>query len=83
MDYDLSRLAALGRKRKRLLDQIEEVRREITPEILAAHNADVEQKTIVELSHYTRDTIRQICLTPEQREAEREKRRLRTRKAAH
>jgi hypothetical protein len=81
VDYDLTRLTQLGRRRKRLLDQLEELRKEITPEILAAHAADVEQKTIAELSHYTRDTVRQICLSPEQRQAEREKRRERTRKA--
>lgn len=81
VDYDLTRLTALGRRRKRLLDQLEELRKEMTPEILAAHAADVEQKTIADLSHYTRDTIRQVCLTPAQREAEREKRRARTRKA--
>lgn len=81
MDYDLTRLATLGRKRKRLLDQIEELRKEITPEILAANTAKVEQKTIAEVSHYTRDTIRQICLDPEQREEERKRRRDRTRKA--
>jgi hypothetical protein len=81
VDYDLTRLTQLGRRRKRLLDQIEELRREITPEILAAHAANVGQKTIAEVSHYTRDTVRQICLTPEQRQAEREARWQRTRKS--
>lgn len=81
MDYDLTRLTQLGRKRKRLLDQVDDVRDELIPEIVAADQAGVPQKTLVELTHYTRDTIRQICLTPEQREHERELRRQRTRKA--
>lgn len=81
MDYDLTHLAQLGRKRKRLLDQLDEVSRELEPEILAANAANVGQKTIAELTHYTRDSVRQKCLPPEQREAEREARRLRTRKA--
>lgn len=81
MEPDLNRLTQLGRKRKRLLDQVEEVREQITPEIIAADQAGVPQKTIAELTHYTRDTIRQMCLTPEQREHERELRRQRTRKA--
>lgn len=81
MDYDLTQLTHLGRKRKRLLDQVDGIRDELIPEILAADQAGVPQKTIAELTHYTRDTIRQLCLTPEQREHERELRRQRTRKS--
>ena len=81
MDHDLTQLTQLGRRRKRLLDQLEELRQEITPKILAANAAGTEQKTIAEVTHYTRDTIRQVCLSPEQREAERQRRRERTRKA--
>lgn len=82
VDYDLTRLTQLGRKRKRLLDQLEDVRKELLPEIVAADQAEVAQKTIAEVTHYTRDSIRQMCLTPEQREHERELRRQRTRKGA-
>lgn len=70
----------MGRKRKRLLDQLEALRREMLPEILAAHNAEVPQTTIVEASNYTRDMVRQMCLPPEKAQAEKEKRRRRTRK---
>lgn len=82
MSYDLAQLTQLGRKRKRLLDQLEDLRREITPEIEAANAAGIEQKTIADLTHYTRETIRQACLSPEQREGERQRRRDRTRKAS-
>lgn len=81
MDYDLSRLTALGRKRKRLLDQLDALRREMAPEIQAARSGGVKQKTVEEVSHYTRDMIRQMCLPPEKREAEAKRRRARTRKA--
>ncbi len=75
MTHDLSRLQALGRKRKKLLDQLEELRPAITAEVLAANAADVPQTDIVKASHYTRDWVRQLCMTDEQREQARLKRR--------
>ncbi|MCG5464274.1 hypothetical protein MED01_002440 [Micromonospora sp. MED01] len=74
MDYDLSRLQQLGRKRKKLLDQLEELRPAITAEVLAAHDAGVKQATIVQASHYTRDWVRQLTMTAEQREAAKQRR---------
>ncbi|MDG4791777.1 hypothetical protein O7626_38840 [Micromonospora sp. WMMD1102] len=70
----------LGRKRKQLLDQLEKLRQEILPEIQAANAAGVQQGKIAEVSHYTRDMIREMCLPPDKAEAEREKRRQRTRR---
>lgn len=70
----------MGRKRKRLLDQLAALRAEMLPVIREAHAAQVEQKEIAEVAHYTRDAIRQMCLPPEKAEAERERRRKRTRK---
>lgn len=64
MTYDLSRLRQLGRKRKKLLDQLEELRPAITAEVLAAHNAGARQHEIVKASHYTRDWVRQLCRKP-------------------
>lgn len=81
MPYDPTRLAKLGRQRKKLLDQLEDLRAQITPEVVAAELSGLTQKEIAALTHYTRETIRQMCLTPEQREHERELRRQRTRKA--
>lgn len=75
MDYDLSRLQQLGRKRKKLLDQLEELRPAITAEVIAAAQADVAQTEIVKASHYTRDWVRQMCMTDEQRAELRQKRR--------
>ncbi len=80
MTYDLKQLRDLGKRRKKLLDQIEALRPEIEAEVVLANAAGVEQKEIAGAAHYTRETIRQMCLTPEQREAEREARRSRTRK---
>lgn len=82
MTYDRSRLAKLGRQRKKLLDQLDELRDLLTPEVIAAELAEVPQKEIAELTYYTRETIRRMCLTPEQREEEDERRRQRTRKSA-
>lgn len=75
MTYDLARLTQLGRRRKRLLDQLEELRPEITAEVLAANAADVPQTDIVKASHYTRDWVRQLCMTDQQQEQTRQKRR--------
>ncbi len=81
MTHDLTRIRQLGKQRKRLLDQLEQIREQLVPEVNQAAASGVEQKTLAELTHYTRETIRQMCLTPEQKEAEAEKRRARTRKA--
>lgn len=78
MAYNLARLQQLGRKRKRLLDQLEELRPDITAEVLAAHQAGVKQRDLVDASHYTRDWVRQLCMSPEQREAARNRRRKQT-----
>lgn len=75
MTHDLSRLQQLGRKRKRLLDQLEELRPAITAEVIAAAQDDVPQTDIVKASHYTRDWVRQMCMTDEQRNELRQKRR--------
>jgi hypothetical protein len=80
MAYDTARLEELGRRFKELRAQLDEVRTELTPEIAAAFaSGEFEQKTIADLSGYTRETVRVICLTPEQREAEKNRRRNRTR----
>jgi len=75
MTHDLSRLQQLGRKRKKLLDQLEDLRPAITAEVIAAAQADVPQTDIVKASHYTRDWVRQMCMTDEQRNELRQKRR--------
>lgn len=75
MTYDATRLAELGRQHKRLRAQIEEVRAKLGPEILAAHLAEVQQVEIVELTGYTRESVRQICMSDEEREAIKAKRR--------
>ena len=80
MTYDPVNLAQLGAERIALVARLEQVQHELAPEIIAADAAEVPQVKICELTGYTRETVRQICLTPEQREAEREKRRQRTRK---
>lgn len=79
--YNPAKLARLGAERIALVAQLEKLQTELKPEIIAADAAEVPQVDICELTGYTRETVRQICLTPEQREAEREKRRQRTRKA--
>lgn len=82
MAYDTKRLAELGRKHRKLKADLETLREQMAPEIIAANLAGVQQKDIADLSDYTRESIRQICLTDEQRESERERRRKRTTKDA-
>jgi hypothetical protein len=79
MDYDPTNLQRLGREHKRRRDALAEVREKLAPEIRAAHDAGVPQHEIAAWAGYTREVIRQICLTDEQREQEKEKRRQRTR----
>lgn len=61
VDYDTERLAALGRKRRKLNADLADNRREIIPEVIAAVRAHVPQARIVELSGYTREQVRRIC----------------------
>jgi hypothetical protein len=80
MAYDAKRLAELGRRNRKLKTDAEKLRAEIVPEIIAANLAGVLQKHIAELSGYTRESIRQICMTDEERTAELQKRRTRVSK---
>lgn len=75
MDYDLTQLTKLGRENKRLKAKQEELRPDLETEIRAAAAAGVEQVTLIELSGYTRNTVRLASLPPDKREAERAKRR--------
>jgi hypothetical protein len=82
MTYDTSQLERLGKDYQRKRDAFEKARDLVADEIVAAAAAGVPQRDIVHLTGYTREAIRQLCLTPEQREAEKEKRRTRTRQPA-
>jgi hypothetical protein len=59
--FDTERLAALGRRRRKLNSDLADNRDEIIPEVLAAVRARVPQARIVELSGYTREQIRRLC----------------------
>ena len=73
--YDEARLTNLGQEHKRLRAELEKVRQQLAPEILAASLAEVPQVRIVELTGYTRESVRQICMSDEDREAVKAKRR--------
>lgn len=75
MDYDLTNLTKLGKENKRLKAKQEELRPELEAEIRGAAAAGVEQVTLIELSGYTRNTVRLASLPPDKREAERARRR--------
>lgn len=59
-EYDLTRLAELGRKYERERAAAEKTRALLVPEIVAAAAADVPQVDIVKASRLTRERIRQI-----------------------
>jgi hypothetical protein len=67
MTHDTTRLAQLGRKHKRLRAELAELRPELAEEIRAAHAAKVPQVELVDITGYTRDQIRQICLPPDRK----------------
>jgi hypothetical protein len=72
-------LDRLSRDHLRKKKAYEEARDRLAEAIPAAAAAGIRQVKIVEITTYTREAVRQMCMTPEQREAEREKRRERTR----
>lgn len=74
-EHDTTRLQELGKKRQRLMGQVHELDRELDPEIYAAAQAGVPQVDIVRWTSMARESIRLKSMTPEQREAERQKRR--------
>jgi hypothetical protein len=79
--FDRAELAKLGRDYRRHRDAMTRVRADMTPHIRSAAEAGYGQQEIVQLTGLTREVIRQECLSDEQREAEREARRARTRKS--
>lgn len=68
-------LATLGAKFKRLRAQLDEVKPQLDDAIRAAAAADVPQVEIVAATGYTREMIRQVCMTDEERAALKAKRR--------
>ncbi len=79
-DKLIAELAQLGGEHEQLTKQLEAVRTLLRPLIIKADQAGIPQVDIVDLTGYTRETVRKICLPPGQAEAEQEKRRARRRK---
>jgi predicted mannosyl-3-phosphoglycerate phosphatase (HAD superfamily) len=74
-EHDTSHLQELGKRRQKLAAQLEALDEELAPEVFAAAQAGVPQVQIIEWTGMARESIRLKSMTPEQREAEREKRR--------
>jgi hypothetical protein len=74
-EHDTTRLQELGRRRRKLEAQLAELDAELTPEVFAAAQAGVPQKSMIDWTGMARESIRLKSMTPEQREAERAKRR--------
>ena len=72
--HDTTHLQELGRRRKKLMAQVAALEEELTPEIIAAAQANVKQVLIMEWTGMSRETVRRNSMTPERREAERAKR---------
>jgi hypothetical protein len=60
-EYDLAKLAELGRQYEQERAAAEKTRGLLTPEIVAAAAAGVRQVDIVKASGLTRERVRQIC----------------------
>lgn len=75
MDYDPTNLIRLGTNRRRRESATDRERPELEKEIRAAAGAGMAQAEIVAITGYSRESVRLLCMTPEQREAERAKRR--------
>ncbi len=80
MSYDVRPLVRLGREHRKRREALDEVREQLAEEIRKAVAAGESQTEVADMAGYTREVVRQLCMSPEQREAEREARRRRTRK---
>jgi hypothetical protein len=58
MTYDLATLTRLGRRRTKLLDELEQLKTAIGDEIRAAAAADVPQILLIRASGYSREQVR-------------------------
>ncbi len=72
-------LTRLSRDHLRKRKAYEDARDRLAAAIPQAAEGGMRQHRIVEITEYTREAVRQLCMTPEQREEERKKRRERTR----
>lgn len=77
MTYDDTRLTRLGKEHRRIKTALDRIRAELADEIPKAAEGGMAQHEIAGKAGYTREIVRQLCLTPEQREEERIKRRAR------
>ncbi len=75
MTYDTSTLAKLGKEHRKAKATLDRIRAQVAEEIVKANEGGAPQHEIVSLSGYTRESVRLLSLTPEQKEAERQKRR--------
>ncbi len=75
MTYDTATLAKLGKEHRKAKAALERIRAQLGEEIVKANDGGLPQHEIVALSDYTRESVRLLCLTPEQKEEERRKRR--------
>jgi hypothetical protein len=60
MDYDTSRLVALGKARRALVRKLADNRAELNPEVVAALRAGVPQARVAEMSGLTREWVRRL-----------------------
>lgn len=58
--YDLSTLDKLGEEYEQIQTRLKDLRADLHREVLAAHNAGVQQVQIVKASRYTREAVRTI-----------------------
>jgi gamma-glutamyl phosphate reductase len=80
MDDDSDELRKLGTRRKKLLAELDDITTKMKPLIIAANAKDVAQVKIMEMTGYSGETIRKLCLPPDQAAQEAEARKERRRK---
>lgn len=74
-EYNTTRLQELGKRRQRLAGQLSALDVQLEPVIYAAAQAGVPQIDIIRWTGLARESVRLKSMTPEQRDAERQKRR--------
>lgn len=80
MDYDRSKLRRVGRRRRAIRAELEELRQIVIDELPAAREAGLTWRELGEDTSYTDAQLQTLALPPEQREAREQQRRQRRRK---
>lgn len=74
-EYDTSHLQELGKRRQKLVAQLDALDAELEPEVRAAAVAGIPQVDVIRWTGMARESVRLKSMSPEQRDELRQRRR--------